>query len=874
MLKVLKYIFSKKNRSALSFKDRFFHFQKLIEANDEVHKSMSELSELVNSGKPFLRSYSMHVFEELLENALQMAIHLTKMNNGKYMNLVKKVEKIGELCNKFLSPRLYCPKGWQCDLFNCDTCTEDKIFHKNVKYYYNMSEIDSKLSLIVGGKMARLGDVRNKLNIPTPGGFCIGVKLFNDFMEETNIRKVKTPLIFQLDFNNISDLVKGSREIQAVILSLDIPQKIESKIYEAYDSSFGNKSDVALAVRSSAIGEDSQEHSFAGLHHTELNVKRENLIDACWEVLISKYSPQSLIYRFVNGIRDEDMPMSIGCIEMIDSAISGVIFTGDPEGKNNIIVIQAVRGLGSTLVGGVVDPQTYVFNHDRKPLLLDYKEGSQIVEDVLVETGRTKRVRIEEPNGEKLLDVAKIKTLIKYALDIEDNFIGPQDIEYTIDKSGKIFILQARPLKIKVIKNIKQNEKKIDPTKYELLLDKGECASPGIVSGKVFKINQLREIKDFPDGGILVAPRNLPEFSTLINKFAAVITDIGSVTGHLPIIAREFSAPVITNTEIATEILENGMEITVDANNAKVYKGVIPELINLDEKNDNGFNNSYIFKIWSKIGDYIFKLNLTNPNSPDFRPANCRTLHDTARFAHETGMKEMFAMYDTSGSHEGQSRKLIFSVPLDVYLIDLGNGLKPDLKKSYVNVEDIRSKPLLALIKGMTTPGIQWSGPLSIDFKGFANIMAANIIDKHRADRHMGSRSYTLISENYINFFSRLGYHFSRLDSYASDEINKNYINFSFRGGAADPIRKARRYTVIKRILRAWNFSAEQNEGSVDAYIRRVPADTIYELLTGLGQLMGAVRNTDVTLVTDKHIDIFVDAFLSGDPAPARRFVK
>jgi len=161
---------------------------------------------------------------------------------------------------------------------------------------------------------------------------------------------------------------------------------------------------------------------------------------------------------------------------------------------------------------------------------------------------------------------------------------------------------------------------------------------------------------------------------------------------------------------------------------------------------------------------------------------------------------------------------------------------------------------------------------LPIDFRGVTNLLMTNIVDSNRSNRDLGSRSYAFISDCYLNFFSRLGYHFSRLDAYISDEINSNYINFNFRGGAAEPIRKIRRAKIIAKILERLNFSVNHVTDNVFATIRKVPSESILNLLSEIGRLMGAVRNVDATLINDDYINEFVEAFLSGDPAPALRF--
>ncbi len=172
----------------------------------------------------------------------------------------------------------------------------------------------------------------------------------------------------------------------------------------------------------------------------------------------------------------------------------------------------------------------------------------------------------------------------------------------------------------------------------------------------------------------------------------------------------------------------------------------------------------------------------------------------------------------------------------------------------------------------MTAPGVRWAGPLPIDIKGFTNLLMSNVVDPGRSGMTLGSRSYAIVSDSYLNFSSRLGYHFSRLDAYASEEINNNYINFDFRGGAADPLRRMRRARVIARILELSNFSVTSENDNVLATVRKIPMPEILHLLTEIGRLMGAVRNADVTFINDDNVDEFVEAFIAGDSSPALRF--
>jgi pyruvate,water dikinase len=317
--------------------------------------------------------------------------------------------------------------------------------------------------------------------------------------------------------------------------------------------------------------------------------------------------------------------------------------------------------------------------------------------------------------------------------------------------------------------------------------------------------------------------------------------------------------------------------ITIDATENKVYEGIAEDLIksfHSKSTTKSSFMRSPMHRIWQNVSKMIIPLNLTDPGSSEFAAENCRTLHDVTRFAHEYSMREMFSLYESAQYEETYAYPLKFSVPLDIHVIDLGNGLKNTKEKKSITTDNIISEPFLSLIKGMTSPGIRWAGPLPIDFKGLTNLLMSNIVDSSRSDRDLGSRSYAFISACYMNFFSRLGYHFSRLDAYASDEINNNYINFNFRGGAADPVRRMRRAKIITKILETLNFTVSHQGDHVLATIRKIPSQSILYLLSEIGRLMGAVRNVDVTLTSDENINQFVDAFLKGDSAPALRFTN
>lgn len=872
-----------KKKESVLFKEKLEHFQNLLNSNDEALKQMGSLSDLLISGEPFSKGDIYKIFSDVFINTREVTKNLTSMCGGKYKSLKNSVDRIQEKCNEIITPGSYCSIRDECNEINCIDCEKiesETLNGTKFPYAYQVDEITIDHTREVGGKMSRLCEIYNRLLIPIPDGFCITTRFFEDFLAQGDLYNQIDKAISSIDFNDNAQVQQVSQVIQALIISSPIPQLLENIILDKLDYLTSKHGDVLISVRSSAVGEDDLHYSFAGLHYTALNVSKENLIDACFEVLISKYLPRSLVYRYLGGLQDIDMPMSIGCLQMIDSEVSGVLFTKDPLGKRPGMIIHAVRGLGTKVVEGSVAPQEFIVD-TLTFKVLKFNCGNQQYKTIPREIDGLREEKIpHELIKTPCINDNQIKEITEYAMRIEKFFNTPQDIEWTIDKEGKIFILQCRPLAISTTSD-SNNERKVTDEdiedKYPVLINKGTCASLGVRSGKVFVMNRVKDLVNFPKGGILVVRKTFPEITRILHKAAGLVADIGNTTGHLSIIARELGIPVIVNTENATSTLKDGIVVTIDAGHNIVYQGVAQEIIQSYKaisSNNNVFIKSPMHRIWENISKLVIPLNLTDPGSKDFTPENCKTLHDITRFAHEYAMREMFLLYESAHYEDKHAYPLKFPVPLDIHVIDIGNGLKEVEGKKVITPENVVSVPFQSLIKGMTSPGIRWSGPLPIDLKGFTNILMTNVVDAGRSDRDLGSRSYAIISDCYINFFSRLGYHFSRLDAYACGEINNNYINFNFRGGAADPIRRMRRAKIVYKVLENLNFSVTHKNDHVLATIRKIPAPLILKYLSEIGRLMGAVRNVDVTLTSDENVEQFVDAFLKGDSAPALRFIE
>ena len=236
------------------------------------------------------------------------------------------------------------------------------------------------------------------------------------------------------------------------------------------------------------------------------------------------------------------------------------------------------------------------------------------------------------------------------------------------------------------------------------------------------------------------------------------------------------------------------------------------------------------------------------------------------RLVHEFSYTEMFQISDLVSSGGGYALKLNARIPLDLYVIDLGGGLEDVGERvRKVEVEQVVSSPFKALLTGMLNEDLKHHIPRPVQLQGFFSVMSEQMLSNpHAADR-FGDRSYAIISDKYLNFSSRVGYHYSILDSYCGQTMNKNYITFSFKGGAADDLRRIRRVRSISIILRELDFSVDVMGDRVDARLQKYDISVIQEKLDILGRLLIFTRQMDMLMSSEGSVNAIATAFLNGD---------
>ncbi len=354
-------------------------------------------------------------------------------------------------------------------------------------------------------------------------------------------------------------------------------------------------------------------------------------------------------------------------------------------------------------------------------------------------------------------------------------------------------------------------------------------------------------------------------------KAAAIVTDFGGVTGHMAALAREFHVPALLNTRVATGLLKTGARVTVDTRARRVYEGTVAELLETETKRVREGERlrqdktTPAFHLLNSVSELVLSLNLVDPRSPTFSPESCTSLHDIARFVHEKSYEEMFGMGEHLGDLRGVSSHLDVFLPIDLYLIDLGDGIDAPAGTRRLKIAQVVSAPLKALLAGMLDKRIPRFGPRPMDLRGFMSIMARHAVNNPEEERTFRDPCYALISDEYVNYTARVGYHFGVVDAYCGEAINKNYISILFRGGAADYIRRHRRIRAIAGILDHFGFSTAIRGDALTARLSKRTQQETASQLEMVGRLLQFFRQMDAAMASEEVVKRVREAFIAGD---------
>lgn len=435
-------------------------------------------------------------------------------------------------------------------------------------------DIDKNDTNIVGGKGANLGEMV-KAGFPVPNGYSITIKAYDDFLEHNKILDKIYDLLKITDVNDPAQLDATSKKIQKWVIKGEIPKDTAKEIANGYKKLSGKFKSSFVAVRTSATAEDMPDNSFAGMGTTFLNVKGDaNLLDAVRECWASLFTARSIYYRVVNKIPHNKVKISVVVMKMVNSEVSGVMFSMDPvKNDKDRIIIESVWGLGEMIVQGSVVPDKYVVQKDTFAIL-SKEISEQSIQLLRMKNGENKTMQVPKKiyDKQKITDEDIIE-LAKLSNKLQEHYYFPQDSEWAKEK-GKLYLIQTRP--VTTVAQVSLSRKKEDKKDLKIATTPiltGSPASPGIGTGKVKILKSPKEIDKVSKGDVLVAPMTSPDYVPAMRKSNAIITDEGGQTSHAAIVSRELGIPCVVGTKNATKILKDEEIVTVNGESGHVFMG-------------------------------------------------------------------------------------------------------------------------------------------------------------------------------------------------------------------------------------------------------------------------------------------------------------
>jgi pyruvate,water dikinase len=827
-MKWLQSIFRSEAEIRPTFKallEKFDHFLGLLEKNNQVLKIISDMEEKAQGEYLFDLNYILARVREVRAGVSDIVEKMIALGGPSYVPLRDRLALLDGRIEELLP--------------GTRPVVQDH-------FTIPLDQAGCGRAASVGGKNTRLGEMRS-MGLPVPDGFAISAWAYHYFMETHKLQDRIDDRLQSLDLKSLEQLEQASAEIQSLVRESAVPKDLASAIAEAIEELERRTGAVRFALRSSAVGEDAH-FSFAGQYATFLNLRPDQVLDHYREILASKFSPKAIYYFLSHGLRESDLPMSVGCMVMVDAASSGVIYTRDPisGSTDDSLTIHSLWGLGPYVMDGTLTPDLFRVRR---------KDGS-----ILEATPSVKSKRLVAADGggvvgepvpldeqaKPSLRVTDIEALRVLALKVEDTYGSPGDIEWAIDREGRPFVLQARPLRTLAVRSA-PTPAPVDVSGLHALISGGTTVCPGAGGGPVYHASSTTHLTLIPEGVVLVTPHPLPGLITALGRVSALVTQVGGAAGHMATIAREYRIPTLAGVESAGD-LPPGIEVTVDATEAVIYRGLHEDLIHARQPEFELLADTEIMMLLRSILAQVSPLNLLNPADPLFTAESCRTFHDLTRFAHQKAMEEMF-----SGARNVEHKNRVglrlksSTIPLTVDIISIDRQPPDAGGRRFLEESEIASLPMAALWEGIKEEG--WPKTSPADVKGFMTVMANNMLQG--AESEFSENSYAVLSRQYMLLSLRMGYHFTTIEALCTETESKNYIRVQYKAGGAPLDRRLRRIRVLAALLTPMGFESSSKGDFLEATITYEAAPTLLRALRQLGRISMMTKQLDMALSND-----------------------
>ncbi|MBF0384423.1 MAG: (d)CMP kinase, partial [Candidatus Omnitrophica bacterium] len=483
-----------------------------------------------------------------------------------------------------------------------DDYGENSVDKVDLAMYSVLDINDPKSSEIalVGGKAASLKELGSIPGIRVPAGFNVTTKVYADYLEQIGA----APYIAKLeDFSEqwkvlpenepgrealTIEMRRLSEEIQAIILSGEIPEEVLGLILESYRSLDKEGLPALVAVRSSATAEDMPGASFAGQYKTYLNQQGDaKVIEAIKKVWASTYNMNAIEYRNKQNMQHSKNKMCALILEMVNPQSAGTAFSVDTETGAPFISLNNTYGLGEAEVSGIVTSDTWVIDPQTNTILKRRlgKKNVKIVydpekrENVILENSEreSNRFAISTITAKEIARQVRIihEHYTKKSVDIK--YI---DAEYVVTSTGDVVFTQTRPETVwgkgraKLLAVDKEKARS-----YPVILEGGVTGSSGVATGVIRIVRSVEDAAKFIEpGDIMVAPNTTNVWEHSMGLAGGIITEVGGNGNHTAVVSREQGKPAIVGNSNAIEILKeyDNQEVTIDATLKRVYLGAVP----------------------------------------------------------------------------------------------------------------------------------------------------------------------------------------------------------------------------------------------------------------------------------------------------------
>jgi pyruvate,water dikinase len=816
-----------------ALRSKYEVFRDLLAVNNELLGLLAELEEEA-SWTSFRQPRVRMGIRAMFDGTADMVALLNRLSGDRYFDLVNVISSIRSDVMEFLAT------------IN-DTA--------DPRLTLGLSEISSGTAGAVGGKAVNLARLECDLGLRVPPFFVITTEAYREFLERdglgSKLRALLAParLDAPVDFQQRCELAQGLVEQAA------IPPALLDAVEAAW-TSCGIPDAGGVALRSSAAGEDS-ELSFAGQFETVLNVPRHEVGGAWRQVVRSRFAARAVFYRRAAGVAEVDTPMAVLVQRMVRSRASGVLFTRQPnDPRAPVMLLTSVFGLGPEASGGTASADQLVVSRRAPHQVLEHRIARKAERLASADGAGIARLAVDPQEQLQIsIDDREVAALCAQALRIEDYFGCPQDMEWTIDTEGTLWMLQARPLRIEREDAVRPDVPKGTP----LLLCGGEVVWGGRAVGAVH-IARTREDEDrLPTGALLVANQLLPDCVRFLPRVCGLIVERGSITGHAASIVREFRVPSLFGVEGALDKLVEGQVVSLDAANRRVYGGMVwPELrgqlpMTVLERRTVGLPT-------------VLASKLTKLSGSSFMGSwACQSLHDVIRFTHEMAVQAMFEIGDRLlGSSIGGVKKLKSSPQIQMHVVDLGGGVRPEASaKRELDPDDVVSIPFRALWNGLADLRFESNRGDAPHPHSFAAVVASTMASVE--SRELGAPNYACVTDTYLNLNSRQAYHFAIVDAFLCDNQNNNHISLRLKGGGAAPWQRSLRVQFMAEVLRSRCFTVDATGDLLNAWYRGIDRTTGGEALTMIGHLLRYSAQLDMWMTDERRAKDHVAAFVQAE---------